>query len=482
MKISERFNLNKTQYELDFIDIDTDYDNPLFLDPYFLAQRNDLWSINATRSVRSFFQHIVRLIFNGHTNEARDVFGHLSEPNETCLGLSQGNPQGRGVGRTDANKIFNSILQSQAVQTGILEDLEDCRILVDNVDKDKISDMTTNIIRKHLVDYTKQQCNLWQIPLQNNVPTGFFWNRNETEWQNIYDEMLIINYRKILLVPKSIVSYKLEYTPQKYYQHFVLNFLQHDHLRMNSIWVKRRVRRDGTIDAYVTKKDLEENVAPYSKEFLRNFTQNHPEVFENFKTETAAKIKSIQNEQLGAIGLPRIIDHLIQQLSEIPSGRSHATQYHRLIVGILELLLYPNLTCPQVEREIHQGRKRIDITFDNAANGGFFNRLHTTYQTPAQFIFVECKNYSSDPENPELDQLAGRFSINKGKFGFIVCREINDMELFIRRCTDTYEDNRGVIIPLVDDNLISLLTELRNQNYEAVEDFLSYRFRAVALN
>lgn len=148
----------------------------------------------------------------------------------------------------------------------------------------------------------------------------------------------------------------------------------------------------------------------------------------------------------------------------------------------MELLFYPDLTCPQVEPEIHQGRKRIDITFDNAANSNFFHRLHTTYRTPAQFIFVECKNYSSDPENPELDQLSGRFSINKGKFGFIVCREINDMELFLRRCTDTYEDDRGIIIPLIDEDLINLLTEIKNQNFEAVEDFLSYRFRAVALS
>ncbi|MDQ3712710.1 MAG: hypothetical protein M3388_10890 [Acidobacteriota bacterium] len=482
MKITQVSNINKTQYELDFVDIDIAVDNSLFIDPYFLSQRNDYWAINASRTIKSFFQYIVTLISNGNLSEAKDLFSHLGEPNETCLGMSRGMPQGRGVGKKDSFRIFESLLDSKAVQTGLVEDLEDCKIFVDKVDKDKISDMTTNIIRKHLIDYTIQQCNLWQIPLQDGIPSGFFWNRDEGRWQNIYSKMLVIGYKKIILVPKSIVSYKQQYTAQKYHQHYILNFLQNEHLRMGSLLVQRRVRKNGSINEFVTKKDIKESEAPFSKEYLRTFTQKHPSVFENFKLDNKKKVRSISNEEIGATNLSQVTDHLINQLSNTPSGNKHATIYHRITVGILELLFYPNLTCPQIEQEIHEGRKRIDIAFDNAATNGFFFRLHTTYQTPSQFILVECKNYSSDLENPELDQIAGRFSLHKGKFGFIVCRKIDDLELFLSRCKDTYKDGRGVIIPLVDLDLVSLLSELKNGNNAVVEDFLSNRFRLIALN
>ena len=92
MKISEHFNLNKSQYELDFVDIDTNADLPLFLDPYFLSVRNDSWSIQASRTIRSFFSHFIALVRNNMLSEAQELFSHLHVPNETCLGMSSNNP------------------------------------------------------------------------------------------------------------------------------------------------------------------------------------------------------------------------------------------------------------------------------------------------------------------------------------------------------------------------------------------------------
>src|ERR1039458_9169343 len=339
LRISKRFGLNRTQAELDFVDINTDRDTPLFLDPHFLGQRTDPWSISASHTIRSFFTFFLGLLHQGAEDEARDLFGHLHEPNETCLGMSRRRPEGNGIGDEDARRIFESLAKSAAAKTGVLEDLEDCRVFVHGVDKDKTSDMTTNIIRRHIISYTQQQCKLWEIPLTSNSPSGFWWDPASRSWQNDYTENLYIGNRRILLVPKAIVSYSKAYTPQRYHQHFVLNFLQNDHLRLRTALVRTRHRKDGSSYDFVTKKDLKaKGGAAFDKDFLASFTKAHPQVFSAFKQARNGGGQSIPIEEFDGIDVAVISEYLENRLKATPYGRDTATDYHRTAVGILDFL------------------------------------------------------------------------------------------------------------------------------------------------
>ncbi|MCY7907949.1 hypothetical protein [Bacillus inaquosorum] len=483
MRISEIFNLEKDQSQLDFVDIDIEEDLPLFLDPYFLSLRSDSWSVDAHRTIQSFFHYVLDLYRAGRKQEAKALFVNLSEPNETCLGVSTSNPRGRGVGTDEAAEIFNNLASSEVIEQGLLSHLEDMIIFIENVGKDKISDLTTNVIRKHLIEYTQSQCKLHGIELTKSVPTGFFWDASLRKWDNIYSEMLIIEGRKILLVPKSIVTFSYKYTHERYCQHFVLNFLQHEHLRINSSLVKRKTLKDGTEKVWVSKKDIAEKEGTFRKEYLRDFTKQHPQIFKEFRESTRREIESLRHEELEqeTFDIESIVDLLIEKLRKIPKGTKYAGDYHRHILGIMEFIFYPDLTRPVIEQEIHDGRKRIDISFDNSASKGFFHQLHSSKGISSQFIFVECKNYTSDVANPELDQLSGRFSPNRGKFGLLVCREIDDMERFLARCADTYHDYRGMIIPIVDNDFIIMLNQIKNKKANPQEDLLSERMRKIIL-
>jgi hypothetical protein len=477
MKISEILNLGKQQPELDFVDIDTSSDMRLFLDPYFLANRSDPWSVQACETIRNYFQTLISQIRAKDPN-ARNLLVNLGEPNETCLGFSQDQPRGRGVGRIQAGDIFESLEQSKAVQTGLVEDLEDCRIFVEGIDKDKVSDMTTAIIRKQLIKYTQHQAKLNGISLSRDISSGAFWDINLGRWNAEHTEMLVIDGKRHLLVPKGVVSFVREYTPQRYYDDYILTYLQSDLRQLNPVLIRRR--KNG--QAWVAKKDLKE-AYPYSKQFLLEFTENHPAIFENFKQYAHHISHIVSDDELSTCDVPTLARSLISQLEQIPSGDEHATAYHRLMVGILEFVFYPQLLCPQIEREINEGRKRIDITFDNTVIDGFFPNVQRVHNIVAPYILVECKNYSRDIRNPELDQMIGRFGINRSKCGLIVCRQIDDMNLFLNRCRDSWRDGHGLIIPLVDSDFTRILDDIANTMRESslANDILRDRCRSIKL-
>ncbi len=481
MKISKLFGINKSQHELDFVDVDIDSDTPLFLDPYFIAKNDFPIATEAHRSLRSFFECLLRALKENRVKDAAHLFSFLGETNEICMGFSKSKPQGKGMGPSDAMRIFNSLRESYALESGVMEDIEDFRIFVPNVDKDKMSDMTANIIKKQLIAYTQAQCALWNIPLTPDTPSGYYWDMSTHRWENKYTEMLIANGRKILLVPKRLVSFSIEYTPQQYTQHFVLNFLQNEQLLLNGPLVQER--KDKARTKYVTKKSIredEEKQHPLDKKWLAEFTEKHPDVFADFRSKTKRSAKPVSNEELSDEQAGKICLYLTEQLQSIESGSAYATAYHRTVFGIMELLFYPNLCNPTIEHEIHDGRKRIDILFDNCSETGFFFRLCNTHGIPSRFIMVECKNYSRDINNPELDQISGRFSPNRGQMGIITCRTVDDMPKLIERCRDTYRDSRGLIIPLVDDDFITLLDFKASHNEKAIDDFIQGRFHQIA--
>lgn len=467
-KISDIYNLNKNQFELDFVNIDIERDFPVYLNPFVFSSREDIFSIEATRTIKSFFQYNLELIQIGQTEDARKNFSNLNEPNETCLGMSLGNPVGRGIGEENATDVFESILNSDAMRSGLVDDLEDTAIFIDGIGKDKVSDMTTNILRANLIKYTQEQCNLHDIPMTSGVSSGFFWDVNTKTWKQEFTDMLIINDKKILLVPKGVVSYVKEFNHQKYHQHYALEFLQDDHLHRNTRLVQKVYDKNGRLKRkFVTKKSLKQHDLPEGKFPLIDFTSKHPQVFKKFKEETLKQIRSLDNSEFDNTDVNILIDYLISELQSTPSGGVDATKYHRLMIGILELVFYPHLINPVKEKEINEGRKRIDICFDNASSGsGFFHRLQHAFQIPCQYIFFECKNYSDDIANPELDQMVGRLSPNKGKFGIILCRTIENERLFIQRCKDSYIADHGLIIPFTDNDIIKIL-----ENYKEGIDY-----------
>ena len=458
-RFADHFGVGLTQPELDFVNIPLDEDLPVYLDPFAISLYSDELSSQCNDAVVAFFQATINAIRVGDNSRAERMLQRLSEPNETHLGVSSGAPQGRGVSGKQAFDLYRNIAASKAAKTGLVSELSECDLFINGVGPDKVSDMTTNIIRRYLIEYTQRQCDLHNITLIHKIPSGFIWDETRNIWREEYAYLPTYNGQKLLLVPKNFVRRSLAMNSQEYLNKHVLEYLQAEHLQAGSALVE--VFKNG--NRRVSKVSLRDHY-PCNKDWMAEFSAQHPEVLKNYKKmaeHLAKKERKAEADFLnGDFDEEVFAEALIESLKTIPPGNNTATDFHNLTKGIVEFLFWPNLINPEKECEINDGRKRIDIMYTNSAQDGFFSRALKAPQIGAIKIPVECKNYSKDPANPELDQIAGRFAPNRGWLGFMIYRTTSDYDLLLKRCHDTAVEKRGFVVPLGDSQITEMLKDV----------------------
>jgi hypothetical protein len=181
-------------------------DTPLFIDPASISRIDSPWTNACTSSIQSFFQRVLDAIIQGDDDEARRLLGQLGEENATRLGYSSSS-RGSGVGNGLAEAFFTDLSNSQAMRTGLIKDIEDPALLIEGVREDRISDVTTNIIRQHLVEYTQYAAQFYGIPLEKEVAVGPFWDPIKSDWNTKqFDLPIPSKGGLLLLVPEEYAS------------------------------------------------------------------------------------------------------------------------------------------------------------------------------------------------------------------------------------------------------------------------------------
>lgn len=470
-RFSKYFSIGLSQHQLDFVDISNDYDTPVYVDPFAIEIRNDTWSKQASNQICVFFDEVLQSLQENDDARAASLMSNLREPRETFLGVSSACPQGRGVGRGQANKLITAIKASKAYKSGLLTDLSEMSLYVEGVDRDKISDLTTNIIRNLLVSYTQEQCDIFGIETQNyNGPP--LWSVERRNWVAQHVQLPFIDNDPILLVPKFIVRRKLSLDSQEFYNKQITDFLVAEQLQANSSLVQ--TLKSGK---KVYKRDVRKKY-PKSKSFIADIVFEHPELLDSLRS-LAEKQKFIISFNEEDETVESLCAKMASLLPHIQTGRDSADDYHKFVMGAFTALFYPNLIAPKKEWDINDGRKRIDIVYTNSSDSGFFAQKRSDAKINANVVVVECKNYSKDIVNPEIDQLIGRFNDHRGKFGILSCRDVDNKSLLIQRCRDAVRNNQGYIIYISDSDLIKMLNEKSQMNEKGIERLLYKKYNEI---
>ena len=458
-RISHHLKITGDQSTFEFVDVALHTDSPFFLDPRALRSLRSTWGETCVSLLQSFFDAVVGRIANGDHAGARRLLGSLSEPNETHLGLSRGSPAGRGMGKGLAEVMWKALSGSDAATTGLLQDLEDTVLFIDGIGHDRVSDIATNIMRQPLIEFTQDAANYYGIALAKDVATGRCWDSSLQKWQVQYADLPTTEAGPLLLVPKCIVRRRPTFDPGEYLDHHILPILQEDELSAGGALVE--VLKDGR--RRVTKKSVVKKYGR-NKSLARKVTAERPEILAQYRSQSRSRRQPPSHSELAEtlnIDPPDWLKLLAAVRDTPTGGGTNADKYHRAVQALLAAVFYPSLVNPKREFEIHDGRKRIDITFTNEDQQGFFSWVHDKV-VHAPYVFVECKNYGADIANPEIDQLTGRFSTARGQLGIVCCRSFKKRERWDERCKDTATDGRGYVLTLSDDDLETLVKERMN--------------------
>lgn len=119
-------------------------------------------------------------------------------------------------------------------------------IYIQNFDKDKMSDLITNIIRHLLFEFTVEQCALWNINLSEEASLiGYFWACDERSWKALQGNTLIVDNKKLLLVPKEIVRQRYVFNVECYIKQYILKTMQKYHADHNTDMCSMKEYADG---------------------------------------------------------------------------------------------------------------------------------------------------------------------------------------------------------------------------------------------
>ncbi|ABA78514.2 hypothetical protein GQF56_10425 [Rhodobacter sphaeroides] len=469
MRVSEYYKLGRNQATLKFIDVDIKNDARLFVNARAIRLLESEWGEHCEYLLSNFFQTIIDSIRVGDGTAALTALQALREPNETHLGLSAGESDGRGLGPQKAYQIWKSLKQSKAVETGLLSDLEDTVLLVDGVSVDILSDVVTNIIRGPLITFTQETCEEYGIPMEKGVASGPVWNPGARCWEEDFVSLPLPEGEKLILVPKSIVRVDADYKVGQYYRHYVLESMKIDEIARNSelVYTIKSGARKG--ERTVTKTSLEKKYGSQQKSISIDYTNKRPDLLEKYKRDHSAPTPALTHRQIAEAQGLQLPDWkaLLQAVTSLEPGRKQAYLYEDAITDLLSALFHPVLVDPEKQSVLHGGIKRVDLRFTNYARSGFFEWLSRHYS--CSYIFVECKNFGEELGNPEIDQIAMRFSKERGQFGIVVCRNVENADLLDRRCKAAAQDGHGFVVVLSDSDLGQLIEESKEgllQTYE----------------
>lgn len=439
-RFTEHNDVYAPQHDLDFAIPFLNEDIPLFIDPFLIWKSPSLADKGLHQMILAAFNNLGVLVRNGKVSEAVEQLIIASECDEVGLGNSS-TRKGKRIGEASAKRILSLFQNIPYYRDNGFRHFEEIQLFVDDIGKDRVSDIACNFMKSFLIDFTHQECSNLGIRMEN-VEIGAVYSHDERKFKRIHTELPVHpnTSEPLLLVPKRWLRHVPWINYDSYFRdHCPQDDIAHEGEKLTKVKVLTYNRDNyGLIGSFISEK--ERTIGDCKCDPL--FTQ--------------IPILSARRK--------------FSQIKKLPTGKVGGAdmKYERAIGELLPSLLYPNLDFAQEQARTDDGVSIRDLIFYNSRNHEFLKEIMDDYGS--RQITFEIKNVAQI-KREHVDQLNRYLQDDLGKFGVFVTR--NPLKKAEQtRIINLWSGQRKAIVVLTDTD-IEQMVEVFDSRQRHPIDFLA---------
>ena len=302
--------------------------------------------------------------------------------------------------------------------------------------EDRISDFTANFIKSFLIDYTIDQCEKVNIPIEK-VDVEYFDNKtHKFITDNVFLPINPNTKSPILFVPKRWIRQSTFINYESYYKEYY----------------SPTILKEGEKQERV--KILNFNRANY------DLVQTYIKIRERQKADCK---NDPLFKQIPILSVKRKLETIIK----LPTGKTDNAdkEYENNLCPLLASILYPHLDFAQEQSRTDSGVSIRDLIFYNNCSEEFLKDIYTSYQCK-QMVF-ELKNVK-ELNNDHVDQVNRYLKDTFGKFAIIFTRNEPPKKV-VKNLVDLWSGQRKFILVLTDADLKLMCQVYESKNRTPIE-------------